>query len=180
MPGGAREGAAGVVVLGLGNLLRRDDGVGVHVIQELRTRHRFPPSVRLVDGGLGGPGLLGVVEGAGALIIVDAVHGGEPPGTLYRIPGRDLLEGELGEAGSRRGRAGAVPGLSLHEDGPEALLSLAYRDNPALEAVVLGVEPMETEGWGMELSPPVAASVPILVELVLRELASLGVQVGGR
>mgnify|MGYP000353811634 CR=1 FL=1 len=114
-----------VVVLGVGNVLRRDDGVGVHVVEELWRRFRFPEGVRLVDGGLGGPALLGAVEGAEALIAVDAVRGGQPPGTLYRIPAAELLR-------DRDARAAAPGGTrslwSLHEAGLPDLIALALRE----------------------------------------------------
>ncbi len=155
-----------ITVLGVGNVLRRDDGVGVHVVEELRRRFRFPEGVRLVDGGLGGPALLGALEGAEALIAVDAVRGGQPPGTLYRIPAAELL----------RDRGGAPSLWTLHEAGLPDLLALALRAAPGLQATVLGVEPLETREWGTELTEPVAARLPALVDLVLEELAALGVR----
>lgn len=161
-----------VTVLGVGNLLRRDDGVGVHVVEALRRRCRFPDGVRLVDGGLGGPGLWGAVEGAEALVAVDAVRGGGPPGTLYRIPARDLPPAG-GNPPPPAG--GGPPGFSLHESGLLDLIALALRDDPGLRVTILGVEPLETGEWGTELTPPVAARLPALVDLVLEELARLGV-----
>lgn len=164
-----------VAVLGVGNVLRRDDGVGVHVIGELRRQFRFPDGVRLVDGGLGGPGLLGVVEGVEALIAVDAVRGGHPPGTLYRIPASELLRAGGGGPGSMAARVSSGGLLSYHEAGLLDLIAAALQAEPGLRAIILGVEPAETREWGMELSEPVAARVPQLVDLVLTELTALGV-----
>lgn len=152
-----------VVVLGVGNLLRRDDGVGVHAVRELARRYRFPEQVRLVDGRVAGPALLGALEGADALVAVDAVRGGAPPGTLYRLPGEALPA------------AGAGPAWTLHEAGLPELVALARQASPGLRVTVLGVEPLDTTSWGLELTAPVAVRLPQLVGLVLEELASLGI-----
>lgn len=170
-----------VTVLGVGNVLRRDDGVGVHVVEALRRRFRFPEGVRLVDGGLGGPALLGVVEAADALVAVDAVRGGQAPGTVYRIPAAELLRDPGGARGDGEGARVATPAAarspwSLHEAGLLDLIALALGTNPWLRATIVGVEPLETREWGTELTPPVAARLPALLDLVLEELARLGVR----
>ena len=100
-----------ITVLGIGNLLMQDDGVGVHVIRHLQERE-LPPEVKLIDGGTYSYDLLEFIIEADTCIVVDAMHGGGEPGTIYWHP---LMNG----SGSR----GAV---SLHEMGPVSRLPAAF------------------------------------------------------
>lgn len=77
-----------ILVLGVGNVLLTDEGVGVRVVHELMARYDFPPNVKVVDGGVLGLALSGTMMEAQRVIVVDAVRGGEEPGTVYRFPGR--------------------------------------------------------------------------------------------
>ena len=84
------KGGKPIVVLGVGNILLRDEGVGVRVIERMQERYVFPPYVELVDGGVMGLSLLAVVKDAEHLIIIDAVRKNEEPGTLYRFTGDEI------------------------------------------------------------------------------------------
>ncbi|MDA8038597.1 MAG: hydrogenase maturation protease [Actinomycetota bacterium] len=79
------------VVVGCGNRLRGDDGVGVHVIERLR-RVELPENVQLVDAGTGGMDVFFLLAGMSRAIIVDAVRSGAPPGTVFRVPAEELAE----------------------------------------------------------------------------------------
>ena len=103
-----------VVVLGVGNTLMQDDGVGVHVVHELAQAGSLPKNVRLVDAGVAGAGWLQLLEGVEHLLIVDAVRGTEPPGSLYRMT--------LGALKTRNG-----PTLSAHEVGVIEVLAMDRR-----------------------------------------------------
>ena len=153
-----------VVVLGVGNILRRDEGVGVRVIQYLQDRYAFPGNVTLVDGGTAGLGLLSLIEGADHLIVVDAVQAGEAPGSLFVFTPDELS-------------FQTAPQLSLHEIGLVevlALLKAVGRRRP--RTVIIGVQPEDISLWEPELTPTVRAQVPKLAALVLQELARLGVE----
>jgi hydrogenase maturation protease len=149
-----------VVVLGLGNLLMGDDGVGVFALAELAGDPRLPPGARLLDGGTLGLSLLPYVQSAPDLILIDAVRGDGPPGDLVRLEG-DEVPGAVLER------------LSVHQVGVADLVAGARLLGGWPERIVLcGVVPESIE-LGVELSPPVRAAVPALIELVLGELARL-------
>ena len=74
-----------IVVLGVGNILLKDEGVGVRVIEKLQGQYTLPENVRVVDGGTQGLWLLSTIQEADHLIVVDAVLGGDEPGTIYRL-----------------------------------------------------------------------------------------------
>jgi len=145
------------LVLGVGNLLLSDDGVGVHVIQRLQAAHPFPEEVQVVDGGTCGLDLLQFLEGIERLIIIDAARLGEPPGTVARMEG-DQVPAFLSLK------------TSLHEIGlPELLFTAKLTDIYPQEVVVLAVQPESIE-TSLKLTPAVAARVDELVEMVIGEV----------
>ena len=154
----------GKVVLGLGNLLLRDEGVGVHVLRELETHYSFGDEVKLVDGGTGGLKLLSYIAEADHLIIIDAIQSGQPPGSLHRLTLDDIAEGTL-------------PLTSLHEVGLSEVLQIACKLGHQPSAVILGVEPQDITSWGTELTPAIAEKVPALINMVLEELERVGVTI---
>lgn len=148
-----------ILILGVGNILLKDEGVGVHVVKRLQEMN-LPPDVEVLDGGTAGFALLDQIEGRKKVIVVDTVKGGHPPGTLYRMTARDLEE----QAKSR---------LSVHDIGLTDLLILADLfkiEKP--EMVVIGVEPRDMESAGLELSPEVEQKIPKVVQCVLKEIAA--------
>jgi len=152
-----------VVVLGLGNTLRRDDGVGPRVVAALAERVRTGGNqvrgVELLEGGLSPfDALCG--RGGGKLLVIDAARGGGAPGTVYRA-GRDGIE-PSGEVISSHGL-----GLA------EALAQLELSGDRWDEVVLLGVEPADT-GWGEDLSPQVERVLAEVVNMAERELALQG------
>jgi hydrogenase maturation protease len=153
------------LVLGVGNLLLSDDGVGIHTIQRLQKVAQLPEEVQVLDGGTMGLDLLYYLEGVSHLLIVDAVvEVGQPPGTLTRMAG-DQVPAYLSLK------------MSPHEIGlPDMLFAAKLRDIYPEEVVVWGVQP-ETIEVGLDLSPPVAAQVDVLVEKILEELTRWGIAV---
>lgn len=151
-----------VVILGIGNLLLSDESVGVRALETLRAGYEVPPPVSLIDGGTSGMELLEDLEGVDLLIVLDAIRANSVPGTLIRLAGAE------------------VPVffrtmLSPHQIGlSEVLASLELLERAPREVVVLGVEPLSFE-TGMELTTPVQARVPDLVEATVRELAQHGI-----
>jgi len=144
------------IVLGLGNTLHSDDGVGPQAIEKLRNDPRVPADVVLIEGGTLGLELLTYIWDCSYLLVLDAVDVGQPPGTLVRMSNQELQ---------------TLPGKgSVHQLGVADLLValrvLAYRTP---EAMLLGVQPATTE-WGTELSPAVAAVLPALADAAIAEL----------
>ena len=146
-----------IAVLGLGNLLRTDDGVGVHAIRRLLEIGEVPPEVEAIEGGTFGLDLLPRIDGVTHLLAIDAVDSGAPPGTLRRFANNELL---------------SVPmGRSVHLLGFSDLLSaLRLLGRAPREIVLLGVQPQSTD-WGVMLSPPVADVLDRVVDAALFELA---------
>jgi hydrogenase maturation protease len=154
---------ATVLVLGVGNLLLSDDGIGVHTIRRLLERPELPEGVRIVDGGTAGLDLLHHLEGISHLLIIDAIENSQPPGTLMRLEGEDVP-------------AHLALKMSPHQIGlPDMLFAAKLRDIYPDQVVIWGVQPATTE-VGLELSPSVAAQVDVLVEKVIGELARWGLE----
>jgi hydrogenase maturation protease len=155
-----------ILVLGIGNLLMTDDGIGVRVVQLLGERYRFPERVTILEGGTLGLDLLPSLENVQRLVIVDALDIGAAPGTLVRLSG-----GEIPPALETR--------LSPHQIGLKELLTVASLLGQAPgDTVLWGVQPESIE-MALRLSPPVEAQLEPLAGKVLEELAAWGVKPEG-
>jgi hydrogenase maturation protease len=150
-----------ILVLGIGNPIRSDDGVGVRVVKQLAAAHRFSADVALMEGGTLGLALLPYLAGVMRLVLVDAVDTGRMPGVLVRLEGNQIsqtLESQF----------------SPHQMGLKDLLAVAGVLGTAPEEVVLwGVQP-ENLGLGLEMSATVAARVESLAGHVVAELERWG------
>ena len=152
-----------ILVLGIGNLVMSDDGVGVKVVQRLQREYRFADTVEIMDGGTLGLDLLPKLEGIDRLIIVDAVETGQSPGTCVRLSGDELpiaLETKV----------------SPHQMGLKDLLSVAeLMGHAPREMVLIGVQPGSIE-MDTELTPEVEVEVDRLLDNVLNELKIFGIE----
>jgi hydrogenase maturation protease len=161
---GAGEDSGRILVLGIGNLVMSDDGVGVKVVQRLQREYRFPPCVEVMDGGTLGLDLLPKLENIERLIIIDAVETGRKPGSCVRLTGEELpiaLETKL----------------SPHQMGLKDLLAVSQlMGHSPREMVLIGVQPGCIE-MATELTPDVEAAVEMLMSNVLNELVLWGVPV---
>ncbi len=152
------------LVLGVGNLLLSDEGIGIRVIERLQEGYQFPEDVLVLDGGTLGMDLLYYLEGVKNLLLVDAVELEDEPGTTIRMEGEEVP-------------AYFSVKMSPHQIGvPDMLFAAKLRDIYPDEIVLLGVQPgiLDTS---LELSPPVAAQVGPLVDQSLAELARWGLTV---
>lgn len=152
-----------LLILGIGNVIMSDDGVGVRVAQKLQAGYRMPEHVDIMDGGTLGLDILPRLEGIGRLLIVDAVETGSAPGTLVRLSGDEIplaLETRL----------------SPHQMGLKDLLavSLLMGHEPA-EIVLIGIQPGSIE-MGTELTPAVDEQIDCILENILGELSRWGVE----
>jgi len=151
-----------IVILGIGNILFCDEGFGVRVVEALLERYDFPENVSVVDGGVLGMNLLGVMSEADHLIVIDAVKNRGKPGSLHRLERKDLPE---------RIRAKS----SLHEvDFLEALTMCQVLDKVP-EMVILGVEPEDIETLSIDLTQTTQSKIDPMIVMVLEELDRLGV-----
>jgi len=147
-----------IVVLGIGNILLRDEGVGVRVAEQMLSIN-LPREVEVVDGGTAGADLLDVICNRRKVIIIDAVDADVPPGTILRTKPEEVNSDTSGR-------------ISLHELGIIETLAMAKMLNSSPEEVVLiGIKPDQI-GCGLELSPEVAAAIPAAVRLVMQEISA--------
>ncbi len=146
------------VVIGVGNTILSDDGVGVHAARLLQADSRVPAGVAILDGGTLGLELLPYACEASRLLLLDAVNSQATPGTLARMTGEDLLAAKTGRSVHQLGVADLIAGLALTSARPQ-------------EIVVLGVQPANTD-WGTTLSPAVEAALGPLVEAAVAQLQS--------
>lgn len=150
-----------VVVLGVGNVLMSDEGVGVHAVTALETGYALPEGVRCVDGGTSTHELLGDLEDLDHLIVLDAVSAGLAPGAMIRLEGAEVP-------------SAFTTKLSPHQVGiADLLATLTFIGRAPKHVVLFGVEPVRLT-LDMSLSEVVAARVPELCARVVDELSSLG------
>jgi hydrogenase maturation protease len=147
----------GILILGVGNLLRKDDGVGVQAVQRLQALP-LPGGVTVVDAGTAGVGLVDILEGYERAVIIDAADMGLQPGSVAKF---------RPEATQFR-----TPDfqLSMHSADVAGALELARALGRQLpELAVIGVQPRDTT-WGTEMSVEVLAEMRHIVDLVLEEI----------
>jgi hydrogenase maturation protease len=146
-----------VAIVGAGNILMRDEGIGVKVIEELRGRAPAE-GIELFDAGTSIMDLIPELASFGRVIIVDAVRGGNPAGTIYRFRPEDI-EGRVQDGGA----------MSLHQVSLlDALAMERLVSGRTLSVTIIGVEPEAIE-MGLELSPALAGKVSSIADLVLKE-----------
>ena len=153
-----------VTVLGVGNILLQDEGFGVRVIEEMTRRFSFPPHVQVLDGGTLGMELLRFLDGTEKLILVDAIAGGKPPGTLYQFYNDEVT-------------AYFKEKVSAHELGIQDVLAvLEVLEQPISEMVVLGVQP-ESLAISLHLTDTLASQVHETIRLISKQLEAWQVEV---
>jgi len=153
--------STGLLVLGLGNPLCGDDGIGVAAVAELARRYQAPAGTVLLDGGTLGLSLLPFLEDAEDAILVDAVRGDTPPGTLVRLAGAEV-------------RPAVEARLSVHQVGVADLVGAAdLLGRLPRRLVLLGLVPATLE-LGLGLSPVAAAALPELVAAVAAQARGMG------
>jgi len=144
-----------IVVIGVGNLLLKDEGIGIHTIKVLQEIN-LPPDIELVDGGTS-PDLIAYTRVGDKIIIIDAAKAGGEPGSVYRFEPEDLAAGK-----------GTL--TSAHEMGvAENLKLMTLTGNKPRETVIIGIEPKDID-WGTELSPEIQGKLPEIIKVVLREM----------
>jgi len=156
---------AELTVLGVGNLLLRDEGVGVHVLRALQQRCD-DPRLELIDGGAAGLGLLNVIERSNRLLIIDAARMGLAPGQWRSFSPSQVRE--RSPAGGEKKPAG----LSLHDCAILEVLMMVERFGRLPPTTILGIEPELIE-HGTELSPTLAANMQRYVQAAMKLIEQL-------
>jgi hydrogenase maturation protease len=154
---------AHITILGIGCTLYADQGFGVSIIEALKDQFAFPKHVDLVDGGLLGVALTGTIGRTDHLIAIDASSNGGPPGEIYRLKGRGILDRLAGRHHVQ------------HVEFLEALAHCQALDDPP-EAVLIGIEPQDTRSVVCALTPALENKMDDVIACVLKELDGLCVQ----
>ncbi len=150
------------LVLGLGNILMQDEGLGVRAVERLNARYALPGDVRALDGGTRGLDLLPYLDGVTRLLILDAVEIGNTPGSLVRLEGESIP-------------SALALAMSMHQVGVQELLMVSRLKGTMPEHIVVwGMQPGAID-WGLDLSPPVDAALDRLVGAAAGELREWGV-----
>jgi hydrogenase maturation protease len=150
------------VVLGLGNMLMADDGVGLAALARLRDEWSLSPEVTLVDGGTWGMNLLPVIEAADRLLVFDAIDVGGKPGTIIRLEGNDVPRF-------------LAQKLSPHQIDLREILALAeLRGTLPRQIIALGIQPGRVE-MSTDLTPEVEAHLDLLVSFGAALLRQWGI-----
>ncbi|MCG6911784.1 MAG: HyaD/HybD family hydrogenase maturation endopeptidase [Deltaproteobacteria bacterium] len=151
-----------IMVLGVGCILYTDEGFGVRVIERIEERYTFPENVSVVDGGVLGTNLLGVISLADHLIVVDAIRNKGNPGDLYRLYGDQI---------PKRIRAKN----SIHQVDFLEALTLCSALDKVPDTVIVGVEPEDIDTCSIDMSPVIQERIDPVIQMVLEELDRLGV-----
>ena len=145
------------LVLGLGNVLMSDEGVGVHVVRALE-KHPLPANVECLDGGTGGFTLLEPLQEAGRIILIDAAADGNPPGTVTRTTPKFSRD--------------YPPTLTAHDIGVKDLLDVFYIQGGAPDVILYAITINPKQPISMELSPVIAKAAKVAIAEILAELGS--------
>ncbi len=145
------------LVLGIGNVLQGDEGVGVRVVRYLEESGRLPEGAQCLDGGTSSLALLEPMLAADRIIVVDATMDGNPPGTLARLEPRFASD--------------FPPRITAHDIGFKDLLDSYYLLGSRPEVVLYTVSIGGLQSLGLELSDRVAEAIPVVAECIFEELA---------
>ena len=150
-----------ILVLGVGNILYTDEGVGVRLVEKLQREYDFSENVTLLDGGTLGMRLMEPLLECDLALVLDAVLGGQDPGTVYRLTGDDL-------------RKSLAFKDSMHQT--DLVDTLIYCDliGTRPDCVVIGVEPFDYQTMSVDISPGLAERLDAMAAFALREIEAGG------
>ncbi len=152
------------LVLGIGNLLIGDEGVGCLAVEELIKRYQMPSDVECVDGGTAGFELLPLIDNKDHVILIDALRNDMTPGTVVKIEGEDVPQSFLSS-------------ITPHQLGiSDVLAAAALTDTLPKKMVLFGVEPKQLD-VGIGLSPEVAIGMEKIIKVVVEQLRDFGYEV---
>ena len=150
-----------VLVLGMGNILLEDEGLGIHALNMLQRRYELPPEVECLDGGTSGMALLDLISRRRHLLVLDAVQTGDPPGTLVKMDDQEVpVYFGLRITPHQLGLSDVLASLKLTEEQPD-------------QVTVLGLVPFSLE-MSLDLSAQIDTRLDHLIEAIVNELQNLG------
>lgn len=156
--------SADVTVVGMGNILFGDEGVGVYAAHYLRAAYRFSPQVEICDGAMLGFALTDVFQDGGRVVVLDSLLTNARPGTVYRLPSDELLN------------LGPETRPTAHEVDPVNLLKQATGLGIAVDLTLIGIVPGDFSAWQIGLTPQVRAAFPVFIGAIVGELRRRGIE----
>lgn len=150
-----------ILVLGVGNILYTDEGIGVRLAEQLQAEYEFSENVTVMDGGTLGTRLMGPIMESDYLIVCDAVLGDGPPGSIYRLTGDDL-------------RQSLAFKNSMHDTDLVDTLVYCELAGHRPEAVIVGMQPEDYDTMATDLTAAASANLPRMAGHVLAEIAAAG------
>ncbi len=140
-----------VLILGIGNLVLRDEGVGIHAVQALE-KEQLPSHVEVLDGGTGGVGIIGVLQEFDRIVMIDATLDDSPAGTIKKI--KPKFSKDYPQL------------LSSHEFGLRDMIeSMIVQENiPEIDLITISIK--NYQEIGMDLSPEVERVIPTVLKMV--------------
>ncbi len=156
------ENKKSILILGIGNLLFKDEGVGIHVVEKLKTME-LPPDVEALDGGMMATVFMYIIEGRKKVIVINAIQAGGAPGTIYRFNEKEFYE-------KRKGH----PRTTQETEFEDALKTTYLMKTTPDEFVLIGVEPEDMGEKDLKLniglSPTLEKKMPEIIEMVMKEI----------
>ncbi len=146
-----------ILVLGVGNILMADEGIGVQIVSEMQTLD-LPENVELLDGGTAGLDLIPYMKDKKKIIIIDCIDTDDPPGTVYRMTPLDLQE------------INTFTISSMHQIGLAETIQLSRLLGNDAEVVIIGITPKNYKEYSLEISPELKAIVNKVIEFVIQEI----------
>jgi hydrogenase maturation protease len=151
-----------VLILGIGNLLLKDEGIGIHVVNRLKDMV-LPPYVEVIDGGTLSNYFIEIVGGREKVIVIDSIKADGPPGTIYRLTGSDIEN-------KRKGYYRTV----FEQEFIDAWKTTYILGTQPEEVVLIGVEPEDTGEKSLMLeiglTPTIEKRIPDIIEMVMKEI----------
>ena len=163
-PGEPPGGTPTISVVGVGNILYRDEGVGVYAARYLQQAYGFAPDIEVADGAALGFSVMDFFEESATVIVLDALLADADPGAVYRLPTERLLD------------LGPDVSPTAHEVDLIQVLKRARALGQSTEMVLLGIVPQDTSQMALGLTPRLAAAFPRFVEAALSEIRARGVR----
>lgn len=146
-----------IALIGLGNILLRDEGVGVHVVNVMREKYTFSPEIEILDGGTMGLDLLPFIEGRDRIIIVDAVDFGKEPGHIGIVEDGDIPYALRSK-------------LSVHHIGlSDVIFAIKLMDKMPPKMCLIGIQPDAIE-VGLDVTETVKSRIQAIIDLTIRTL----------
>lgn len=157
--GGVTTPPQNILILGVGNLLLRDDGFGVHLINSLKDVP-LPGNVELLEAGTVSHQLIPRLHEVDHLIVIDVVEAGDTPGSLFRFSPYDM-------------KFPVEQKASLHQISLIDVLNMAALTGTTPKTVIIGVQPKDVSSWSMELNDELIAVIPRVQELIFEEIKKI-------